>query len=336
MSILGKVLAVLNVLAAIAFLCFVGLDYGKRQAWMFAVLQEDFIIKGLPVDENEKDVDGRPLVNAVGATMQKRVFEGLNDPKPVKTQKAEVENRYKALRAEIEEAPNPQAKRKIIEDALVPLARTWGQRTQVQRQIRDPKTDIAALLGTDGPLDAAFREALEGKTVSDQVLGFNERRQAIAHLLFNLNDKPEDHGRALRVVGLEAYTHEVGSQATALENMAPQIQAALEADLTAFEVEHKKFIAQIVVLAERVRHLDENWKKQTLSAQHHKTLVAARKADVENVRSEIAEAAKATQIALDGQSRLEHALFQANQAIAAAADKNQQLLQQINHLELGR
>jgi hypothetical protein len=206
----------------------------------------------------------------------------------------------------------------------------------LQRRIRDPKVDVATLLATDGPLDAAFKEALEGKTVGDQVLGFNERRQAIAHLLFNLTDKPEDHGRVLRVVGLEAYTREVDSQATALANMAPEIQHALDADLTAFEVEHKKFIAQIVVLAERVRNLDENWKRQTLSVQHHQTLVAARKTDVQNVRAEIAEAMKASQIALEGQSRLEHALFQANQAIAAAADKNQQLLQRINHLELGR
>ena len=32
MSTLGKVLVVLNALAAIAFLCVAGLDYGKRQA----------------------------------------------------------------------------------------------------------------------------------------------------------------------------------------------------------------------------------------------------------------------------------------------------------------
>ena len=60
MSTLNKVLAILNVVvAAILCLPLAGLDYGKRQAWMFAVLREDFVLKGLPVDDNEKDAEGK-------------------------------------------------------------------------------------------------------------------------------------------------------------------------------------------------------------------------------------------------------------------------------------
>lgn len=334
MSILGKVLAVLNVLAAIAFLCLAALDYGKRQAWMFAVLQQDFILRGLPVDENHKDVNGRPLVNALGNRMQKELFAGLSGP--VKTQKDEVENRYKALRGEIDAAPEPAAKKALIENALLPLTRTWGQRDELRRKIRDPKVDVDALLAADGPVETAFKEALQGKTVADETLGLEERRQAIAHLLFNLSDKPDDQRRALAVVGVQAYTHEVDSQATALRNMIPQIQHALDADLTAFEGEHKELVRQIALLAEKVRHLEETLQKQTLLAQHHRTLVAARKGDVQTISAEIAEAQKATTIALEGQSRLEQALFQAHQAIAAAAEKNLQLLQEISALEVAR
>src|SRR5439155_3179955 len=173
-------------------------------------------------------------------------------------------------------------------------------------------------------------------TATEHELAFEERRQAIAHLLFNLSDNFDDHRRTLAVVGLRAYTHEVDSQATDLRNMAPQIQHAMETDLAAFEVEHKDLVRQIVIAAERVRHQDEKLNKQTLLAQLHATLLELRKTDVKRVSAEIDEAKKATDIALKGQSRLEDALFQAHRAMAAAGEQNQQLLRQINALELGR
>jgi hypothetical protein len=334
MSTLNKVLAVLNVLAAIGFLCVAGLDYGKRQAWMYAVRQQDFIIKGLPVDENEKDVDGTPLLRAVGKGMQQQLFSGLSDS--VTTQKDEVKRRYDALRTEINEAPDPDTKKKIIETVLLPLTRTWGQHDELKRKIGDPQVSVDTLLASDGPFEAAFMEAREGKTAAGQDLGVEERREAIAHLLFNLSDKPDYHARTVRVVGLAAYTREVDSQATALQNMVPEIQHALEADLTAFEVEHKELVRQIVAMAERVRELNETLKKKRLLAQHHTTLIAARKSDVEKLGAEINVAKKAADLALAGQSRLEEALFRADQAITTALEKNQQLLQQIDTLELGR
>jgi hypothetical protein len=251
---LGKVLAILNVVAAIAFLILAGRDYGIRKAWTFAVLQEDFILKGLPVDDDEKDAEGRPLVTLVGKRMQEQLFKGLSEP--VTTQKAEAQRRQKALLAEIGEKADASDKKKSIERALVPLAQSWGQRDELRRKIRDPNVSVESLLAADGPFEAAFKEALEGKTPTDQQLAFEERRQAIAHLLCNVSDNPDDHRRALAVVGIRAYVHEVDAQATALRNMVPEIQHALAADLAGFEVEHKDLIRQIVVLADRVRHLD--------------------------------------------------------------------------------
>jgi hypothetical protein len=333
MSIFGKVLAALNVLAAIAFLCVAGLDYAKRQAWTFAVLQQDFILNGLPVDENENDVEGRPLVQFIGKRMQQQLFTGVPE-QPVQTQRQEVERRNKALRDEIEAQANPAAKKTVIANALLPLARTWGHRDELRRQIHDQ--DVDALLASDGLVESVFKEALQGKIETGEELGVDARRQAIAHLLFNLSDKPDDQRRALAVVGLKAFTSEVDSQATALVNMVPGIQHALHADLAAFEKEHDDLIRQIVVLAGRIRQLEATLQAQTLLKEQHRTLVAARKADVQNVRAEIAQATKATEIALQGQSRLEEALFRAREAIKAAGEKNQQLLQQITTTEFGR
>jgi chromosome segregation ATPase len=325
MTTLNKVLAVLNGLAAIAFLCVAGLDYGARQAWTFAVLQQDFVLHGLPVDNMEKTVDGRPLVELVGKRMESQLFAGLAPS--VTTQSKEVENRKTALRSEIDGAADAQTRKQILLAALLPLARTWGQRDELHRKIT--KENIDDLLAAEGPFEAAFKEA------TNERLGLEERRQAIAHLLFNLRDNPDDHRRALAVVGLEAYTQEVDSQATALSNMVPQIVDALKADLTAFEVEHKELVRQIIVLADQVRELNEKLKKQSLLAQDHAAQVTARQANVQAVLGEIEKAKKAASLADKGQSRLEGALVRARQAIAAAGEKNQQLLRQITTLELG-
>jgi hypothetical protein len=335
MTTLNKVLAVLNVLAAIGFLCLAGLDYGKRHAWMFAVRQQDFIINGLPVDEAEMDAEGTPVVAAVGPQMQKQLFAGVPE-QPVKTLKEEVERRHRALLKEIEDAPNPEAKKQIMEAAIIPLARTWGERDELRRRIRNPKVAVDTLLASDGPVETAFKDALDAKTIAEEQVGPDARRLAITHLLFNLSDKPDDHRRTLAVVGLQAYIHEVDSQATALRNMAPEIQHALETDLTAFEVEHKDLIRQVEDLAERVRELNLKFETQKALAQNLQTRVAARKGDVQSALAEIEEAKKATDVAMNGQSRLENALFQARAAISAAGEKNQQLLQQIRTKELGR
>ena len=58
MSLFGKLLAIFNVLAAIAFFSVAVLDYSQRQAWSFAVVRADTLILGLPFDENETTVDG--------------------------------------------------------------------------------------------------------------------------------------------------------------------------------------------------------------------------------------------------------------------------------------
>jgi septal ring factor EnvC (AmiA/AmiB activator) len=263
--------------------------------------------------------------------MQDQLFEGLSNP--VQTQKREADDRFKALRNSIDGEQDAAAKRKLIANIVVPLAQTWGQRDELQRKIHDPNVSIDTLLAADGPFEAAFREAVEGKTAAGDQLAFEERRQALAHVLCNLGDTPEDHRRALAVVGIQAYVHEVDAQATALANMIPQIQHAMEADLAAFELEHKDLIRQIVTLAERIRHQDEILQRQTLLAQEHTTLVGLRKADVQRVNAEIDEAKKATDTALQGQSGLEDALFKAQRAIATAAETNRQLLRQIDALE---
>ena len=45
MGLLGKILAILNVLAAIGFLVVAFMDYGKQRAWSTAVFQQELLAR---------------------------------------------------------------------------------------------------------------------------------------------------------------------------------------------------------------------------------------------------------------------------------------------------
>src|SRR5437660_1241166 len=104
MSLLGKILAVVNILAAIGFIYMAASDYGKRQQWSYAVYRHDLAIDGLPLDEKEMDVDGVPRVKNVNQATQTDMFQGMGTP--VTTQLKEVEGVQNALRARIDD-PQP-------------------------------------------------------------------------------------------------------------------------------------------------------------------------------------------------------------------------------------
>ena|SRR2546422_10158626 len=84
MTTFGKVLAILNVVGAVAFIWLAAMDYGKHQAWAFQVQQGNFILQGLPVDETDTNADGEVLVNLIGKRMLEQLFSGAGQP--VKTQ----------------------------------------------------------------------------------------------------------------------------------------------------------------------------------------------------------------------------------------------------------
>src|SRR2546423_1558806 len=60
MTLFGYFMALLNVIAAGAFLYLALMDYGVRQAWSYAVYRYDFALNGIPVDMTEPDEKGEP------------------------------------------------------------------------------------------------------------------------------------------------------------------------------------------------------------------------------------------------------------------------------------
>ena len=87
MGLLGKTLAILNVLAAVGFLVVAIMDYGKQRAWSTLTFQQDLLIHGLPLDEEEKDFTGEVISKKIGpATLDQLQTGG----QPVTNQVAEV------------------------------------------------------------------------------------------------------------------------------------------------------------------------------------------------------------------------------------------------------
>ncbi|HMF10828.1 MAG TPA: hypothetical protein VKE94_00940, partial [Gemmataceae bacterium] len=153
MSLLGKILAVVNVVAAIGFIYLAASDYGKRQQWSYAVYRHDLAIDGLPLDDKDTDVDGRPRVKDLSKATLTEVFQPAGG-QPVETQMAELQRVQDDLTAKIDgpmTVPNvlysnpptinleTAAQRRAW--FLLPLARSLPERDAYLTQLYSPKEE---------------------------------------------------------------------------------------------------------------------------------------------------------------------------------------------------
>jgi hypothetical protein len=122
MSLLGKLLAVLNILGAVALVGLAAMDYAKRKSWAFRVFEYELRVDGLPVTADKRNAKEQSVAELIGEQMQKELFAGgLGDP--VTTQKAEVEKVHGALQGRVDAAGNDR-RRQLYAFAriLLPLA----------------------------------------------------------------------------------------------------------------------------------------------------------------------------------------------------------------------
>src|SRR5579883_690853 len=91
-SLIRTILAVLNVLGAIAFLFFAAKDYGVRQSWAYANVLYDVAEQGLPLDENETNAEGEKIVTLLGKAGKDQLY----DNKPGPSYQLEEVKRFKS------------------------------------------------------------------------------------------------------------------------------------------------------------------------------------------------------------------------------------------------
>src|SRR3954471_5683541 len=93
MSLFGKFLAVLNLVALLAFLFMASAAYKMRQAWSYSVLRWDMALDGMPIDEADLDQQGRPKY----LNLDDKLCELLTGDATIATQQAYLDLRKKEL-----------------------------------------------------------------------------------------------------------------------------------------------------------------------------------------------------------------------------------------------
>jgi hypothetical protein len=343
MGLLGKILAIFNVLAAIGFLVLAVMDYGKQRAWSTAIFQEDLLRDGLPVDDTEKDFDGEIISKKIGAyTLQQLLTGG----KPVTTQLEEVNQRQSALNDSIAQAGDEATQRKKMAEILLPLATSFGEREAMKNHIATDPLD--QLLGDEGPFKTAFREAREGKvapkitapgtdSVSTRGIGKGLRREAIAHLLFNLGDKPDNYDQRLQgVIGQKAFVGELANQSAVNRQLLDEYETAIRLESKPFESQHHELLSQIVASAQHLQEQRDEAQKQETIRDSHKAMIGRRQEIIADMQARVGAAQKQLDATLARQKELETALDKANSDAARVSEATKTLEKEIRSRELGR
>jgi hypothetical protein len=129
MSLLGKILAFLNVLGVAGFVTMAVLDFYKQQEWKLAVFKHDLFIHGLPLDDKESNRYGDNSNIAEQLSESSKTLKELFPSEPVVTQKQEVARVQKLVQAKIAEAGDDKNKQMVSTAGLLfPLARTNAER----------------------------------------------------------------------------------------------------------------------------------------------------------------------------------------------------------------
>jgi len=146
MSLIGKVLAFLNLLGVAAFAYFATTDYEKIQSWKYANFVYDIAYNGLPLDAKETDKSGEPIAERISQQAKQELFPNGN---AVTTQLEEVKRVRDIFDKAIATAGQDKTQQ-IVQYAryLLPFAETFPEREKLLVLIRN-------LSATEKPEDNA-------------------------------------------------------------------------------------------------------------------------------------------------------------------------------------
>ena len=191
MSLLGKLLAVLNLAAAAGFAYLALAAYNARQTHAYAVFRFDLALDGLPVDREETDPRGRPRYRDLTDDLAKEL---TGNPKFL-TQEDALEARRDELLQRIDAEKTKAAQAQRFATALLPLAPTRTRREELLaiqggQLDKDPQKNAVALTTKEPQLRSEFL-GLFNRVKAEK--NREARRQEIARVLVALMDvgRPE-------------------------------------------------------------------------------------------------------------------------------------------------
>lgn len=364
MPLFAKILTILNVLAAGAFIYLASLDYNARQQWSYEVFRHELVLNGLPVDEtdvglrvdlqpykvkgtdtyrlpdDERDLNqrvDRPLYPDISDNLVNQMFDDLGAGDPVRTQKEEVERVRDKIKGELEGEKNEAKRRAAVKKYLLArarTARTVKERDESLRDYKDDKLPTAKLM--DNFL-ARFDAAVAGGEIEDGAKrSVAERRAEVANLLYSLDPDLVSHQRLMVVVGLRAYTIEADAQAQTLRDMAVQSRLGAIDDRNEFESAYLLQRDRILALAADVLRRDIELKNVEAKVKSNEDEITKRKKEIEALKDEVKVASEKTEDSLKVQAKLEKDLFEVHKEIGDLIEANRKLERDIRTYELGR
>jgi hypothetical protein len=302
MSIAGKILAVFNVLAALAaFIYFLPTSWGTRHSWAYAYYRHDLVLDGLPLDKDEKDTEGYLLVDKMSETTRRQVFQSAGTP--VNTQMDEIEGVRSGLRS---------AAAARLTEILANMARTGPEREEAK--------------ANEDPLKAIFEEVDKAKDPAS-------KRAAIARVLFNSYNDNDKEKRLPVIIGLKEFAREINQEADAVVAMTARVRRGMQRDLASFEASYPRLIKDIQIIAEKIEDTKKQLEVQEQLSKSHNSLVMKRTQDVAEIKKSIYEAKEATKKAMKTLTNEQKLLHQAEAEVGKRAKENEDLEKEIRRKE---
>jgi hypothetical protein len=340
MSLLAKVLAVLNVLAAVGFATIAFMDWSQRERWAYAVWRHDLFVEGFPIDAKEKDAEGLPRVDKLTLAKATEILPSSTG-NAVQTQEQEVDRVGGLVQAKIRSADVQGTASQKLARYLRHLARSSEERDRLTALAEGPDNQDA-VPGLEKQLNDELAGAKESAGGHTQTIA--ERKARAARLLYclgeALNEDPandfiasKDFKRFVNIVGLAGAASAIDDQATILENMTAAAMAAHAAERRQFIYDHGQILYNAQNVSDDVDRQDRLVKAKEKDIARQQEIVKERQLQIEDLRKRLKEQQDSTGAKLAAQTAAEEDVMKNLIDLRDTGKRNQELEKHIRELE---
>lgn len=155
MSLLGKVLAILNLLTLIGAGVLGTMVYAQRQSWSHTIFLANLYLEGLPVDAMEMDKSGSPIASRIGPATLTAMFGSADVPS---TQEGAVKAMAADLAKKIKDETDPAKEAQLVRVYAQVMVTEPGEWEDFVGMMNAQDTRTAALLALGYVCRPVFRE----------------------------------------------------------------------------------------------------------------------------------------------------------------------------------
>jgi hypothetical protein len=325
------------------------------------------------VENVKKKIDLKLNAAAADRTLQTQMF--ASTLLPLAQTNTERENLIAIRNYSVDSANDPQAPLKVLQQQLAEAFKSPPAKFDevVRAQPVDPKRPFdeaflkawtadpnkafaalfketldAVLADLRAKYDAAFEEALKG-TRAGKKISQDQRRHAIAHLLFSLEDSlPKTAtfdadafadpagARVVKIVGVQEANREMNQQAATFARIAKELDFEIDRDRSTFAVQHQQLLSEAQARAQDVGLQEDGLKRLKAKLEAQNALVAQRQKNVADSQAELAARRKYTAEVMAIVRQITDQITQTRIEVRDASVVNQEYEKKIRELEKNR